>query len=66
MTITKTTESDTDTDCRYITMAGRYILTCHFLKGKLYVKTIRSYTRRDEKSRSNVREKRHILRRTYA
>ena len=33
MTITKTTESDTDTDCRYITMAGRYILTCHFLKG---------------------------------
>ena len=27
MTITKTTESDTGTDSRYITMAGRHILT---------------------------------------
>lgn len=54
MTTTKTTESDTGTNSRYITMAGRHILTCHFLKGNLYVKTIRSNTCRDEKSRSNV------------
>ena len=66
MTITKTTESDTGTDSRYITMAGSLIVTCHFLKGNLYVKTIRSNSRWDEKSRSNVRGKRHVLRRTYA